>query len=104
MIRAVIFDFNGVLLDDEHVHFSLFREVLAPEGVELTHDLYHDKYLGYDDRGCLETALLDAGKDASPSRVDALIARKAERYFEVAEEGLNFFPSAAECLAALSKR
>lgn len=104
MIRAVIFDFNGVLLDDEHVHFSLFREVLAPEGVALTQDLYHDKYLGYDDRGCLEAALLDAGKDASPNRVDALIARKAERYFEVAEEGLNFFPSAAECLAALSKR
>ena len=36
MIRAVIFDFNGVLVDDEHVHFELFREVLAQEGVELT--------------------------------------------------------------------
>ena len=32
-IRAVIFDFNGVLVDDEAVHFSLFREVLAHEGV-----------------------------------------------------------------------
>ena len=33
MIRAVIFDFNGVLVDDESVHFSLFREVLAQEGI-----------------------------------------------------------------------
>ena len=33
MIRAVIFDFNGVLVDDESVHFELFREVLAEEGV-----------------------------------------------------------------------
>jgi beta-phosphoglucomutase-like phosphatase (HAD superfamily) len=33
MIRAVIFDFNGVLIDDEQIHFELFREVLAQEGV-----------------------------------------------------------------------
>ena len=32
MIRAVIFDFNGVLVDDEPVHFDLFREVLGQEG------------------------------------------------------------------------
>src|SRR5438132_1158482 len=35
MIQAVIFDFNGVLVDDEHVHFELFREVLGQEGVAL---------------------------------------------------------------------
>ena len=35
-INAVIFDFNGVLVDDESVHFALFREVLAKEGVTLT--------------------------------------------------------------------
>ena len=34
-IRAVIFDFNGVLVDDEYVHFDLFREVLAEEGVAI---------------------------------------------------------------------
>src|SRR6516165_2548141 len=34
MIQAVIFDFNGVLVDDETVHFELFREVLGQEGVE----------------------------------------------------------------------
>ena len=36
MIRAVIFDFNGVLVDDESLHFELFREVLAEAGVDLT--------------------------------------------------------------------
>ena len=32
-INAVIFDFNGVLVDDESVHFALFSEILAKEGV-----------------------------------------------------------------------
>jgi HAD superfamily hydrolase (TIGR01509 family) len=104
MIRAVIFDFNGVLVDDEHVHFALFREVLAAERVAMTERDYHERYLGLDDRGCFEAALSDAGQEADRSRVDALIARKAGRYVEVAEAGLRFFPGAAECLAALAER
>ena len=70
MISAVIFDFNGVLVDDESVHFDLFREVLEQEGVTLTDREYHERYLGYDDAGCFEHVLHDAGRttDAGPDR------------------------------------
>lgn len=104
MIRAVIFDFNGVLVDDEHVHCDLLRAVLAEEGIALTEDDYHARYLGYDDRGCFEVALSEAGQDASRERVDALIARKAARYTAVAETGLRIFPGAADCVRALAAR
>jgi beta-phosphoglucomutase len=104
MIRAVIFDFNGVLVDDERVHYELFREVLEPEGVTLTPAQYHQVYLGYDDRACFEHALADVGQEASRSRVDALIARKAERYEQVAAQGLRFFPGASACVTALAGR
>ena len=104
MIRAVIFDFNGVLVDDESVHCDLFREVLAAEGVAMDERLYREKYLGFDDRECFETALLDAGKVSDRAKVDAMIARKAVRYFEVAEAGLRFFPRAAESIKALADR
>ena len=104
MIRAVIFDFNGVLLDDEPLHFAMFREVLAEEGVTITADDYHTRYLGLDDRGCFEAALLDGGQSAGPARLDELIARKAIRYAEEAGKGLTFFPGAADCLAALAAR
>ena len=59
---------------------------------------YHERYLGYDDRGCFEAALRDAGQSADRARLDELIARKARRYVEVAEQGLRFFPAAAETL------
>lgn len=104
MIQAVIFDFNGVLVDDEHVHFELFREVLAEEGVTITADDYHERYLGYDDRGCFAAALGDAGQRADDARLDDLIARKGRRYVEVAETGLNYFPAAAETLDAMAAR
>ena len=104
MIQAVIFDFNGVLVDDEAVHFRLFREVLAEEGVVITDRDYHERYLGYDDRGCFAAALGDAGQVFDPERLDALIDRKARRYVEVADTGLRFFPFAAETLAAIAAR
>ncbi len=103
-IGAVIFDFNGVLIDDESVHFALFREVLAQEGVTITERDYHERYLGYDDRGCFDAALKDAGQRADRARLDDLIARKARRYIEVAEQGLRFFPAAAETLRSIAAR
>jgi beta-phosphoglucomutase len=103
-ISAVIFDFNGVLVDDENVHFALFQEVLAQEGVVITERDYHERYLGYDDRKCFETALGDAGQSSDRERLDRLIARKARRYVEVAEQGLRFFPSAAETLGTVASR
>src|SRR5437899_1657340 len=104
MIRAVIFDFNGVLVDDEPVHFALFREILAEEGVALSDRQYHDEYLGCDDRGTFELALSRAGRPAGRHRIDTLIARKAGRYAAFAEMGLRFFPGAAESLVALADR
>jgi beta-phosphoglucomutase len=103
-IGAVIFDFNGVLVDDEDVHFALFREVLAQEGVVITERDYHDRYLGYDDRGCLTAALNDAGQRADCDRLDSLISRKAERYVELAQQGLRYFPAADEVLECISAR
>ena len=103
-IGAVIFDFNGVLVDDEAIHFALFREVLAYEGVAITERDYHERYLGYDDRGCFQAALLDAGQSADRARLDQLISQKAHRYVEVAAQGLRFFPEAAETLGAVAAR
>ena len=104
MIRAVIFDFNGVLVDDESVHFDLFREVLAEEGVTLTEQAYHQRYLGFDDRRCLMEVLSDNGKPYSADLVEEMIARKADRYLSRAETGLKYFPGASESIRRLSNR
>ena len=101
MIGAVIFDFNGVLVDDEHLHFELFQEVLALEGVALTDRMYHDRYLGFDDRRCFAEVLNDHGRSASDSLLDELIRRKAARYMERAATGLRFFPGAEEAIRSL---
>ena len=104
MIRAIIFDFNGVLIDDEHLHFELFRDVVATLGITLTERDYHEVYLGFDDRRCFEEVLRSAGRTATVAQLDELVARKAALYQERAAHGLRIFPGAAECLAAMSER
>src|SRR5689334_14008854 len=38
---AVLFDFDGVLVNSEPLHFQAFREVLAAEHIELSEDEYY---------------------------------------------------------------
>jgi HAD superfamily hydrolase (TIGR01509 family) len=104
MIRAVIFDFNGVIVDDEALHCRLLRDVLGLQGIALSESEYYDEYLGYDDRGCFETALTRAGRDPTGDVVARLIDQKARLYAESAESGLSYFAGAIDALRMLAAR
>ena len=52
MIRALIFDFNGVLADDDPIHMEAFRQVAGEEGLSFTDQEYLDTYLPLNDRDC----------------------------------------------------
>ena len=48
---SYLFDYNGVLVDDESVHLDAFRDVLLPYGVSVSDADYQARYLGFDDVG-----------------------------------------------------
>lgn len=52
--QAIFFDFDGVLIDSEPVHWACWAEVLAPLGVTLTWEFYRDYCIGIDDRLMLQ--------------------------------------------------
>jgi beta-phosphoglucomutase len=96
LFPATIFDFNGVLVDDEEVHRDAFRDVLGPIGVTFSDETYVERYLGYDDIGAIRAMLADAGRAAGDAEVEALAARKRPFYMRRAEAGLVVFDGAAE--------
>lgn len=103
MLRAVLFDFNGVLVDDEPIHFELLARVLAEEGVDLDRDRYYERFLGFDDRGCFTAALAEAGQAGSEARTVRLVARKASYYRDrIRRDGYPFFPGAVELVGRLA--
>jgi beta-phosphoglucomutase len=51
--EAIIFDFDGVLVDSEPVHYQCWLEILAPHGVTLDWELYREHCIGISDRAML---------------------------------------------------
>jgi len=85
MAIAVLFDFNGVLVDDEDVHFEAFRRTLAAAGVTIDHRVYR-RFLGYDDHGTIVALLAhydrrDAFDDVGLARA---VADKQDVYAQLA--------------------
>lgn len=104
MLRAILFDFDGVIADSEPAHLRAFQEVVAGEGVALAEETYYSRYLGLADRACLRAILRDAGRAATDSLVEALFERKSERYLQGLREGAVLVPGAAEFIRRASAR
>lgn len=104
MVRAVLFDFNGVLVDDEPIHMRLIRRVVEEEGIPpFPDELYWEHLVGLDDRAAFRSLLEGAGESPDEPRLMRLIARKSSYYQEhIRREGYPFFPGAADLVCALA--
>jgi beta-phosphoglucomutase len=103
MLRVVIFDFNGIIVDDEPIHFELFRRVLAEEGMELTAQDYYGRYLGFDDRGAFTAAYREHRRILDNQQLARLIDRKAVYYQKVIQDKLKIFPGVPTLVATLAR-
>jgi beta-phosphoglucomutase len=104
MLRAVIFDFNGIIVDDEPIHFELFQRVLKEEDINLTEADYYERYLGYDDRGAFSTAYREHDRALSRSKLAQLIERKAAYYREDIKAKMRVFPGIQTLVPNLAKQ
>src|SRR5512140_410062 len=103
MLRAVIFDFNGIIVDDEPIHFELFQRVFAEEGIDLSKDAYYARYLGFDDRGAFSFGYREHARSLSQEKLVELIERKAVYYQEAIRNHVALFPGVRELVAGLAR-
>jgi beta-phosphoglucomutase len=104
MIRALIFDFNGVLADDDPIHMEAFRKVSDEEGLSFTDKQYLDKYLPLNDRDCFRTLFADHGRPLPHEHLNQLINRKGVYYFRMIAEKPVLFEKAAAAVRAAAFR
>lgn len=88
MIRALVFDFDGVIVDSEPVHFAAIRDVAQTLGVRLTYDRYLRDLIGFDDRDAFRYLLVEAGETATDERVAALKEAKQGAFEALAAKGV----------------
>jgi len=102
VIRAVIFDFDGVLANSEPLHFRAFRDVLAEDGLTLTEEAYYRQYLGYDDVGAFRAIAADANRTVDEAGLADWVSRKAVQ-LEMLERGTSvLFPGARESVSRIA--
>ena len=82
MIRAVVFDFNGTLSDDEPILCEIFVRLFAEHGKPLSAQQYFDELAGLSDSEIVRTWL---GRDHP--EVDAVIDERVERYCAAVADG-----------------
>jgi beta-phosphoglucomutase len=103
MLQAVIFDFNGIIVDDEPIHYRLFQRVFAEEGIDLAEATYYQRYLGFDDRGAFLAGFRDHGRAIGPAKLQQLIARKADYYQEAIRNHVAIFPGVRALVEDLAR-
>ena len=100
-IRGIIFDFNGVLVNDEPIHLHAHQQALKEEGLDLGQDEYYERYLPYDDRNFFLNFLTDQGRQTSPERIRRLMDIKSFHYFKAIEKNVPVIQSSVDFVLRL---
>lgn len=88
-LKAVLFDFNGVIINDEAIHEKLIEQLLIEENLRPKPGEFRQVCLGRSDRACLTALLESRGRVVNESVLADLMARKArgyQRYLESLEK------------------
>jgi HAD superfamily hydrolase (TIGR01509 family) len=109
MPQAIVFDFDGVIVDSEPVHFAALLEVARTFGHDFDFDAYLKHYVGFDDRDAFRAMIAQhegrtdfvPGRALPPeieARVVRLMADKARAFHRRASAGVPTIPGAAELI------
>jgi beta-phosphoglucomutase len=96
LLRAMIFDFDGILVDSEPAIVEVYQEMAAREGWVLTEEEYYRDYLALDDRATVAQLYRRHERELSLDRRDELIRWKRDTYLEAIRGGLPAVPGATE--------
>jgi len=87
MIQAILFDYNGVIVDDEQIHLRAYRDVLRTEGVALSDEDYLAS-LGMDDVAFVRAAFARNGRSLTDEMLHAVIRREHDLHRDFIKEEL----------------
>lgn len=109
MLKAVIFDFDGVIVDSEPLHYQAFLRVVEGLGIHFDYAHYLQRYVGFDDRDGFRAILAEAaGTSIGPAADDDLIARlcqeKAQAFGSVVASGCQPLPGVLELIEETGRR
>jgi beta-phosphoglucomutase len=102
MIKAILFDFNGVIIDDEPLQMKAYQEIMGKEGIALTEEDYYS-CLGMDDKTFVAEAYRRADKEPETNKVLELTLAKTAKWREMIADELPIFPGMVDFIKKMAK-
>jgi beta-phosphoglucomutase len=99
--EAILFDFDGVLVDSEPIHYECWMEVLAPYGFHVDWDAYTRNWIGVSDRDMIRRFCAAANPPLDFEQVWAEYPRKNEMFRRLMAERAVFHPETLRLLDML---
>lgn len=103
MIQAVLFDFNGVIVDDEPLQMKAYQEVLGSEGLTVTEADYYGS-LGMDDVAFLRAAYARGERELDDEALRRVMQAKTEAHRKLLGDEPPLFHGVVTFVKALSRR
>ncbi len=99
-LKAVLFDFNGVIINDEPLHQKLIEQLLLEENLRPKAGEFRQLCLGRSDRACLKDLLANRGRVVTEDYITGLIIRKSGAYQQQLAEidKLPIYPGLADLI------
>ncbi len=107
MIRAIVFDFDGIIADTEPLHYEAFLRIVKRNfDISFSYDDYLRDYVGFDDRDGFRAMVESNASKQTTTTLDtpmlvSMIADKAREFEAIVAEGvtpiagvLDFVPQA----------
>ena len=96
MTSGILFDFNGVIVDDESQHCDALIATLSGYGYTLDRDTYYREYLGFDDRECFRFTFERMGRPQDKASLREAIARKHAEYERSIRASMRLVPGVSD--------
>ncbi|MBI3598589.1 MAG: HAD family phosphatase [Nitrospirae bacterium] len=104
MLKAIIFDCDGVIVDSEPLHLKAFQMTLAGYGILLTQEEYDQTYLAMDDKGCFETVMAAYHRPTDKTTIKKLIHQKMALYKIFSQQELYIYPGVSDLVKKIHRQ
>lgn len=102
MIKAILMDFNGVIINDEPLQMKAYQEILKGEEIDLTEEQYYAS-MGMDDKTFIEAAYARAGKELTENRISVIRKMKTAKWREMVEQEVPLFEGVENFIRKMEK-
>ena len=102
MIKALLLDFNGVIINDEPIQMRAYQEILAEENIALTEEDYYNS-LGMDDKTFVEAAYQRIGRTPETNKVMEILQKKSQKWRDVVTDNVPLFENVENFIRKMAK-